>query len=73
MASLAEAADIYRVNGEVSGSRVAYSFFVIDAQPTPVQTGFRRTFAESLMAVRRVTDPAGLRYTVADLARAVRS
>ena len=53
MASLAEAADIYRVNVEVPGSRVAYSFFVIDVRPTPVQTGFRRTFDESLEAVNR--------------------
>src|ERR671932_425896 len=66
MATIAEvAADIYRVNVELSGSPVTYSFFVInDDQPTLVQTGFRRTFAESVEALRRVLDPTALRYIV---------
>jgi flavorubredoxin len=64
MASIAEVApDIYRVNVELSGSPVTYSFFVIkDDQPTLVQTGFRRTFGESLEAIQRVLDPTTLRY-----------
>jgi flavorubredoxin len=66
MASIAEvASDIYRVNIEVPGSPVTYSFFVInDEQPTLIQTGFRRTFDESLEAVKQVIDPTRLRYIV---------
>jgi flavorubredoxin len=59
------APDIYRVNVERSGSPVTYSFFVIkDEQPTLVQTGFARTFPETLEAVRQVVDPSMLRYIV---------
>ena len=66
MASIDEVADgIYRVNIEVPQSPVTYSFFVIDdEQPTLVQTGFGRMFDESLEAVKRVIDPAKLRYIV---------
>src|SRR6266511_3407511 len=66
MASIDEVADgIYRVNIEVPQSPVTYSFFVIDdEQPTLVQTGFGRMFDESLEAVKRVIDPARLRYIV---------
>src|SRR5919198_2852373 len=66
MASIAEvASDIYRVNIEVPGSPVTYSFFVInDERPTLIQTGFRRTFDETLEAVKKVIDPTTLRYIV---------
>jgi flavorubredoxin len=59
------APEIYRVNVERSGSPVTYSFFVIkDDQPTLVQTGFARTFPETVEAVRQVLDPTTLRYIV---------
>jgi flavorubredoxin len=66
MATITEiASDIYRVNVELSGSPVTYSFFVIDDdQPTLIQTGFGRTFSESLEAVSKVIDPTTLRYIV---------
>jgi flavorubredoxin len=59
------APDIYRVNVERAGSPVTYSFFVInDEQPTLVQTGFARSFPETIDAVRQVVDPTRLRYVV---------
>lgn len=66
MATIAEVApDIYRVNVATPGSPVTTSFFVIkDDQPTLVETGYRRLFDESLAAVKRLIDPAGLRYIV---------
>ena len=66
MASVTEVADsIYRVNAEVPGSPVTYSFFIVkDDQPALVQTGFGRLFDDSLEAVKRVIDPARLRYIV---------
>lgn len=66
MATIAEIADgLYRVNREVPQSPVTFSFFVIkDAQPTLVQTGFRRLFDESLEAVKKVIDPTKLWYIV---------
>lgn len=66
MAAIHEVAkDIFRVNIEVSGSPVTYSFFVIkDELPALVETGFRRTFDESMEAVKRIIDPAKLRYIV---------
>ncbi len=66
MATVAEVApDVYRINVELPDSPVSFSFFVIkDEAPTLVQTGFGRLFDESLEAVRRVLDPATLRYVV---------
>lgn len=66
MATIAEVEkDIYRVNIEVPDSPVTFSFFVIkDDQPTLVQTGFGRLFTESLEAVKRLINPAMLRYIV---------
>ncbi len=66
MATITEvASDIYRVNIEIPGSPVTYSFFVIkDDQPALVETGFSRTFDESLEAVKRLIDPSKLRYIV---------
>jgi flavorubredoxin len=64
MATITEVArDIYRVNIEVSGVPVTYSFFVIkDELPAMVETGLGRMFDESLEAVKRIIDPAKLRY-----------
>jgi flavorubredoxin len=66
MATIDEvASEIYRVNIEVPNSPVTFSFFVInDDQPTLIQTGFGRMFAESIEAVRTVIDPTRLRYIV---------
>jgi len=66
MATITEVArDIYRVNIKVSGVPVTYSFFVIkDELPALVETGLGRTFDESLEAVKRIIDPAKLRYIV---------
>ena len=66
MASITEVAnEIYRVNIEVPQSPVTFSFFVInDEQPALVETGFGRMFDESLEAVKRIIDPAKLRYIV---------
>lgn len=66
MASIYEvAAGIYRVNVEIPNIPVTYSFFVIkDDQPALVETGFGRMFSENLEAVRRIIDPAKLRYIV---------
>ncbi len=66
MASTTEVADgIYRINIERPGSPLTYSFFVVkDDQPTLVETGFGRTFSESLEAVKRLIDPSTLRYIV---------
>jgi flavorubredoxin len=66
MATITEIAqDIYRVNIEVSGSPVTYSFFVIkDDQPTLVETGMNRMFDESLEAVKQIIDPSKLRYVL---------
>jgi flavorubredoxin len=64
MATVAEVApDIFRIN--LAGPPIDVSFFVIrDEQPALVETGWRRSFADSLDAVRRVLDPATLRYLV---------
>ncbi|HLI29299.1 MAG TPA: FprA family A-type flavoprotein [Chloroflexota bacterium] len=66
MATVAEVAPaIYRVNHVVPDVPVTFSFFVIDDEvPALVQTGFGRFFDESVEAVRRVIDPARLRYIV---------
>lgn len=66
MASITEVADgIYRVNIEIPGSPVTYSFFVIkDDLPTMVETGFSRLFNESAEAVKKIIDPSKLRYIV---------
>jgi len=66
MATITEVArDIYRLNIAVSGVPVTYSFFVIkDEVPALVETGLGRTFDESLEAVKRIIDPAKLRYIV---------
>ena len=59
------AEDIYRVNVEVPGSPLSYSFFVIkDDLPTMVETGFRRTFSEAEEALKQLVDPSTLRYIV---------
>ena len=66
MATITEIAeDIYRVNIEMPGSPISYSFFVIkDDLPTMVETGFRRTFGEAEEALKQIIDPATLRYIV---------
>ncbi len=66
MASITEVAeDIYRVNVEVSGSPVTFSFFVIkDDLPTLVKTGQGRGFNETLEGVKQLIDPSTLRYVV---------
>ena len=66
MASVAEVADdIYRVNVEIPGASITYSFFIIkDDQPTLVETGYSRLFHETVEAVKRVIDPTKLRYIV---------
>jgi flavorubredoxin len=66
MASITEVAkDIYRVNVEIPGSPVTFSFFVIkDDLPTMVETGYGRLFNEALEAVKKLIDPAKLRYVV---------
>jgi flavorubredoxin len=66
MATVTEIApDIFRINIAPAGSFLTYSFFVIrDEQPALVETGFHRTFVETLDAVKQVIDPASLRYIV---------
>jgi flavorubredoxin len=66
MASIAEVADnIYRVNVEVPGSPVTFSFFVIkDDLPTLVETAQGRMFNETIEAVKQLIDPSTLRYIV---------
>jgi flavorubredoxin len=66
MATVTEVANgIYRINVEVPQAPVTFSFFVIkDDQPALVQTGFSRLFPESLEAVKRILDPATVRYIV---------
>jgi len=66
MATITEVAnDIFRINVELPGAPITFSFFVIkDESPALVETGFARMFQESLEAVRRVIDPAKLRYIV---------
>jgi flavorubredoxin len=57
--------DIYRINIEVPGKPVTFSFFLIDDQaPTLVETSYRRLFDETIAAVRRIIDPTTLRYVV---------
>ena len=64
MATIAEVAeDAFRINLEIPGAPIDVSFFVIrDEQPTLVETGFRRAFADTYRAVARVIDPTTLRY-----------
>src|SRR5215218_3083469 len=66
MATIAEVAeDTFRINLEIPGAPIDVSFFVIrDEQPTLVETGFRRAFADTYQAVARVLDPTTLRYVV---------
>ena len=66
MATITEIAeDIYRINVEVPGSPVTYSFFLIkDELPTLVETGFARTFGETEEALKQIIDPSTLRYIV---------
>jgi len=66
MATVAEIAeDIFRINVEIPGSPVSYSFFVIrDEQPTLVETGFAATFGDTVEAVRQIVDPTTLRHVV---------
>ena len=66
MATITEIAEkIYRINVEVPGSPVTYSFFVIkDDQPTLVEKGMSRMFDESLEAVKQLIDPSTLRYVM---------
>lgn len=59
------ATDIYRINAELPGRPVSYSFFLIkDEEPTLVETGFAALFDETLAAVRQVVDPSTLRHIV---------
>ena len=64
MATIAEVAeDTFRINLEIPGAPIDVSFFVIrDEQPTLVETGFRRAFADTYQAVARVIDPTTLRH-----------
>lgn len=64
MATVTEIAqDIYRINIEVPGAPLTFSFFVIkDDLPTLVETGMNRMFDESLEAVKTLIDPSTLRY-----------
>ncbi|MFQ5933298.1 MAG: FprA family A-type flavoprotein [Dehalococcoidia bacterium] len=66
MATITEVAnDIYRVNIEVPGAPITFSFFVIkDDQPTLIETGMKGMFEESLEAVMHLIDPEKLRYVV---------
>jgi flavorubredoxin len=66
MAQVTEiASGIYRINTAPAGAPVDFSCFLIDdEQPTLVETSYRRLFPETLEAVRRVLDPATLRYVV---------
>jgi hypothetical protein len=52
MATIAEVAtDIFRVNLEIPGVPIDVSSFLIrDEQPTLVETGFRRAFADTYQA-----------------------
>lgn len=59
------AEDVFRVNMELPGRPVSYSFFVIrDEEPALVETGFRATFPETLEAVKTLVDVEALRYVV---------
>jgi flavorubredoxin len=59
------APDIYRINAALPDRPITFSFFLIkDDQPTLVEAGFGRLFGETLEAVKRVIDPAKLRYIV---------
>ena len=66
MTTVAEIAeDIFRVNVEIPGRAVTYSFFVVrDEQPALVETGFAATFGDTVEAVRRIVDPTSLRHIV---------
>lgn len=67
MATLDEISpDIFRITVMTEPEQdFTTSFFLIrDEQPTLVETGFRRAFAETRDAVARVIDPATLRYVV---------
>jgi flavorubredoxin len=59
------AANIYRINAALPDRPITFSFFLIkDDQPTLVEAGFGRLFGDTLDAVKRVIDPAKLRYIV---------
>ena len=66
MATVAEIAeDIFRVNVEIRGRALTYSFFVVrDERPALVATGFAGTFGDTVEAVGRVVDPTTLRHLV---------
>jgi flavorubredoxin len=59
------ATNIYRINAALPDRPITFSFFLLkDDQPTLVEAGFGRLFGETLDAVKRVIDPAKLRYIV---------
>lgn len=59
------ATNIYRINAAPPDRPITFSFFLInDDQPTLVEAGFGRLFGDTLAAVKRVIDPAKLRYIV---------
>jgi len=66
MATVAEIAeDIFRINVEIPGRALTYSFFVVrDERPALIATGFSGTFGDTVEAVRRVVDPTTLRHLV---------
>ena len=66
MVTVAEVAeDTFRINLEIPGRQVTYSFFVIrDERPALVETGFAATFGETVEAVRRIVDPTAIRHIV---------
>ena len=57
--------DIYRINSELPGASITFSFFVIkDDLPTLVETGYAGMFDENLEAVKKLIDPSDLRYII---------
>lgn len=55
---------IYRINVPIQPDFDVSCFVIRDEVPTLVETGFRRAFQDTFDAVRRVVDPAELRYVV---------
>jgi flavorubredoxin len=56
--------DIFRVNLELEPDFDVSCFVIRDEAPTLIETGFRKAYQDTYDAVRRVIDPAGLRYIV---------
>lgn len=57
--------DVFRINLRLPGRPVTFSLFLLRAEePTLVETSFGRAFDEVKEAVRKLVDPAGIRYIV---------